>query len=44
MKRKAALAVLIVSAALIGAGLILGEYPAILEKARAICLSCIGIG
>ncbi len=44
MKRKAALILIMVSVALIGIGLLWGEYPAVLEKAKAICLSCIGIG
>ncbi len=44
MKRKAAWIVMAVSLALIVIGLLWGEYSAVLEKAKAICLSCIGIG
>ena len=35
---------LVVSAILVIAGLKLGEYETVLEKAITVCLGCIGIG
>ena len=44
MKKKIGFAVIAVSLLLLVLGLLSGEYSAVLEKARSICLSCIGIG
>jgi len=44
MKRKWPLVLFLVSLALMTAGLLLGEYKSVLEKAITICLDCIGIG
>lgn len=44
MKRKLPWILLGVSAALLAAGLGMGEYWTVLEKAVTVCLSCIGIG
>jgi hypothetical protein len=43
-KKKIPGLILLVSLAALLAGLILGEYPAVLEKAVTVCLGCIGIG
>jgi len=44
MKRKWPVILLILSIAFIAVGLHYGEFQAVLEKARMICLECIGIG
>jgi len=44
MKRKWPVILLILSIVLIVIGLHNGEFQAVLEKARMICLECIGIG
>ena len=44
MKRKLPVILLAVSLLLVALGLMSGEFSAVLEKARAICLGCIGIG
>jgi len=44
MKRKFWLILTAVSLALIAAGLALGEYTSVLQKAITVCLDCIGIG
>ena len=44
MKKKWAIILFIIALALIGIGLASGEYGAVLEKARTVCLECIGIG
>ena len=44
MKRRAPWVLLTVSLGLMMAGLLLGEYKAVLEKAVTVCLDCIGIG
>ena len=44
MKKKWAIILFIIALALVGIGLASGEYRAVLEKARTICLECVGIG
>ncbi len=44
MKRKLPVVLLAVSLLLVALGLASGEFRAVLEKARTICLGCIGIG
>jgi hypothetical protein len=44
VKRKLPWVLLAVSLAVMAAGLLLGEYRAVLEKAVTVCLDCIGIG
>jgi len=44
MKRKWPWVFLAVSIVLIVVGLRFGEFRAVLEKARTVCLACIGIG
>lgn len=44
MKKKWAIILFIIALALIGIGLASGEYGAVLEKARTVCLECVGIG
>jgi len=44
MRRKTPWIVVALSLAALGAGLLAGEYRAVLEKAVTICLSCIGLG
>jgi hypothetical protein len=44
MKRKLPWILLTVFVGLMAAGLLLGEYKAVLEKAVTVCLDCIGIG
>ena len=44
MKRKTWLVFAAVSLALVAAGLALGEYQTVLQKAITVCLDCIGIG
>ncbi|MHB8094785.1 MAG: CD1871A family CXXC motif-containing protein [Candidatus Aminicenantales bacterium] len=44
MKRKWPVILFILSIVLIAIGLKTGEFQAVLEKARMICLECIGIG
>jgi hypothetical protein len=44
MKRKFPYILLLLFAALMVAGLMLGEYSTVLEQAITVCLSCIGIG
>ena len=44
MKRRLPWVLLFASLALVVAGLLLGEYKAVLEKAVTVCLDCIGIG
>jgi len=44
MKRKRPLVLFLISLALMTAGLLLGEYRSVLEKAITVCLNCIGIG
>jgi hypothetical protein len=44
MKNKWAIILFIVALVLIRIGLASGEYRAVLEKARTVCLGCIGIG
>lgn len=44
MKRKLSIVLLAISLLLIALGLASGEFRAVLEKARTVCLECIGIG
>jgi len=44
MKRKLPWVLLAVFLVLMVAGLLLGEYRMVLEKAVTVCLDCIGIG
>ncbi len=44
MKRKLPFILLAVSLLLVVLGLVSGEFRAVLEKARTVCLECIGIG
>jgi len=44
MKRKWPFILFFLSLIFIVAGLMLGEYGAVLEKAVTVCLACIGIG
>jgi hypothetical protein len=44
MKRKLPIVLLAISLLLIALGLASGEFRAVLEKARTVCLGCIGIG
>ena len=44
MKRKSWFIFMVVSLALVGAGLAMGEYRSVLQKAITVCLDCIGIG
>jgi hypothetical protein len=44
MKRKLPWVLLAVFLVLMVAGLVLGEYKIVLEKAVTVCLDCIGIG
>jgi hypothetical protein len=44
MKRKLPFVLFLISLALMTAGLLLGEYKSVLEKAITVCLNCIGIG
>lgn len=44
MKRKLPWVLLAVSLGVMVAGLLLGEYRVVLEKAITVCLDCIGIG
>lgn len=44
MKRAVTWALLALGAALTGAGLALGQYGAVLQKAVRVCLECVGIG
>ncbi len=44
MKRRLPWVLLTLSLILMAAGLLLGEYKAVLEKAITVCLDCIGIG
>ena len=44
MKRRLPWVLLTVSLVLMTAGLLLGEYRTVLEKAITVCLDCIGIG
>ncbi len=44
MKRKLGWILLAASLAAMAAGLLLGEYRTVLEKAVTVCLDCIGIG
>ncbi len=44
MKKKWAIIFFLIALALIGIGLASGEYQTVLEKARTVCLECIGIG
>ena len=44
MKRKLPWVLLAVSLGVMVAGLLLGEYRTVLEKAVTVCLDCIGIG
>lgn len=44
MKKKWAIILFLIALALIGIGLVSGEYRTVLEKARTVCLECIGIG
>ena len=44
MKRRLPWILLAVSLAVMTAGLLLGEYRTVLEKAVTVCLDCIGIG
>jgi hypothetical protein len=44
MRRKLPWVLLAVSLVLMVAGLVLGEYKVVLEKAVTVCLDCIGIG
>ncbi len=44
MKKKWAIILFIIALALIGIGLASGEYRTVLEKARTVCLECVGIG
>jgi hypothetical protein len=44
VKKKWAIILFIIGLILVGIGLASGEYGAVLEKARTVCLECIGIG
>ena len=44
MKRKLPWVLLMVFLGVMVAGLLLGEYKTVLEKAVTVCLDCIGIG
>ena len=44
MKIKWAIILFIIGLALVGIGLASGEYGAVLEKAKMVCLECLGIG
>ena len=44
MKRKLPVILLAISILLVALGLASGEFRAVLEKARTVCLGCIGIG
>ena len=44
MKRRLPWILLALSIAVMTAGLLLGEYRTVLEKAITVCLDCIGIG
>ncbi len=44
MKRRLPWVLLTVFLGLMAAGLLLGEYKTVLEKAVTVCLDCIGIG
>lgn len=44
MKRRLPWILLTLSLVLMAAGLLLGEYRTVLEKAITVCLDCIGIG
>jgi hypothetical protein len=44
VRRRLPWILLAVSLAAMTAGLLLGEYPKVLEKAVTVCLDCIGIG
>lgn len=44
MKRRLPWVLLTISLVLMAAGLLLGEYKTVLEKAITVCLDCIGIG
>jgi hypothetical protein len=44
VKRRLPWVLLTVSLVLMAAGLLLGEYRTVLEKAITVCLDCIGIG
>jgi len=44
MRRRLPWILLAASLALLTAGLLLGEYRTVLEKAITVCLDCIGIG
>lgn len=44
MRRKLPWVLLIVFLGIMVAGLLLGEYKTVLEKAVTVCLDCIGIG
>jgi hypothetical protein len=44
MKRRLPWVLLFASLGLVVAGLLIGEYKAVLEKAITVCLDCIGIG
>ncbi len=44
MKRRLPWVLLAVSLGVMIAGLLLGEYRTVLEKAITVCLDCIGIG
>jgi Mg/Co/Ni transporter MgtE len=44
MKRKLPWVLLIAFLTIMAAGLLLGEYETVLEKAVTVCLDCIGIG
>ena len=44
MKKKWAIALFIISLILMGIGLASGEFEAVLERAKTVCLECIGIG
>jgi hypothetical protein len=44
MKRKLPWVLLIAFLTIMVAGLLLGEYKTVLEKAVTVCLDCIGIG
>ena len=44
MKRGASWLALLVGALLAAAGLLTGQYAAVLQKAVRVCLECVGIG
>ena len=44
MRRRLPWVLLALSLGLVAAGLLIGEYRAVLEKAVTVCLDCIGIG